>query len=48
MPVIEPDFGQERFFIEDPIKSFADGNFARIPVMIGVTADEFVDPVPGK
>lgn len=46
-PVIEPDFGQERFLTEDPKVSFASGNFLRVPVMAGVTNEEFVGAVPG-
>ncbi|XP_070498764.1 uncharacterized protein [Chironomus tepperi] len=45
IPVIEPDFGQERFLIEDPNESFKNGNFSRVPVIIGITADEFIEPV---
>ncbi|KAF5306930.1 hypothetical protein FQA39_LY00160 [Lamprigera yunnana] len=41
MPVIETDFGQERFLIEHPIKTVLDGNFAKIPFMTGVTTEEF-------
>lgn len=45
-PVIEPDFGQERFITDDPVTLFRNGNFARVPAVLGRTADEFVDPVP--
>lgn len=48
MPVVEPDLGQERFFEEDPNKSFADGNFEKVPMMIGRTSDEFIDIVPSN
>nr|QIK02107.1 carboxylesterase 6 [Holotrichia parallela] len=40
-PVIEPDFGQERFLIEHPIDSVKKGDFAKVPVMMGITTDEF-------
>ncbi|RZC36490.1 COesterase domain containing protein, partial [Asbolus verrucosus] len=42
-PVIEEDFGQERFLPEHPIKLIEDGNFAEIPIVIGVTKDEFAN-----
>lgn len=47
-PVIEPDFGQERFLVEDPIKLYQEGRFMKIPVIAGVTKDEFVGPALGK
>lgn len=37
---IEQDFGQEAFLLEDPNTAFEKGNFARIPVMAGITRDE--------
>ncbi|XP_001659467.2 venom carboxylesterase-6 [Aedes aegypti] len=42
--VVEPDFGQERFLIEDPTESFLKGNFAKVPVIAGITQDEFAGP----
>lgn len=45
-PVVEPDFGQERFLTEDPKVLFGSGNFSRVPVIAGVTNDEFVGAVP--
>ncbi|XP_022913045.2 esterase FE4-like [Onthophagus taurus] len=39
--VIEPDFGQERFLVEHPIKSIVNKRVADVPVLIGVTKDEF-------
>ncbi|CAO1378626.1 unnamed protein product [Diamesa serratosioi] len=45
-PVIEPDFGQERFLTDDPTKLFRDGNFERVPIISGVTNDEFASRVP--
>lgn len=36
-PVIEPDFGQERFLTEDPTKLFKNGDFMRIPIIAGIT-----------
>jgi carboxylesterase 2 len=46
MPVIETDFGQERFFTADPNDIIRSGNFNRVPVMIGRTTDEFASFVP--
>ncbi|GAB0094319.1 Carboxylic ester hydrolase [Sergentomyia squamirostris] len=40
--VIEPDFGQERFLIEDPVVSYLEGRYMKIPVISGITQDEFV------
>ncbi|KAF5306933.1 hypothetical protein FQA39_LY00163 [Lamprigera yunnana] len=40
-PVIELDFGQERFLIEHPIKTVHRGDFAKIPFMTGITTEEF-------
>lgn len=46
-PVVEPDFGQERFLTEDPTVLFASGNFSRVPIITGITKDEFVGAVTG-
>jgi len=43
-PVIEPDFGQERFLVEDPIKSYQNDDFMKVPIITGMTKDEFVGP----
>lgn len=43
-PVIEPDFGQERFLVEDPVRSYQNGDFMKIPIITGMTKDEFVGP----
>uniref|UniRef100_A0A1Y1LPN2 Carboxylic ester hydrolase n=1 Tax=Photinus pyralis TaxID=7054 RepID=A0A1Y1LPN2_PHOPY len=40
-PVIELDFGQERFFTEHPIKNALNGNFQKVPIMAGITTEEF-------
>jgi hypothetical protein len=48
MPVVEKDFGQERFFVEEPSESFRKGNFNKVPIIIGRSADEFTQSVPGK
>lgn len=47
-PVIEPNFGQERFLTDDPMKLFRSGAFAKVNVLAGVTADEFLEMVPCK
>lgn len=47
-PVIEPNFGQERFLTEDPNDSFRDGRFPNIPVIAGITANEFADRTIGN
>ena len=48
MPVVEADFGQERFFVEDPSATFRKGKFNKVPVIAGRTADEFISSVPCK
>lgn len=40
-PVVEQDFGQERFLTEDPMIAFRSGNFMRVPIIAGITKDEF-------
>lgn len=40
-PVIEEDFGQERFLLDDPVKLIKSGNFEKVPIMLGITQDEF-------
>lgn len=47
-PVIEPDFGQERFLIDDPKKLFKNGEFMRIPILTGVNKYEFLHPAISK
>ena len=42
-PVVEPDFGQERFLTEDPTTLFKRGDFARVPILAGITK-YFLDP----
>lgn len=46
--MVEPDFGQERFLVEDPIELTRTGNFAKVPILIGRTTDEFINLVPSK
>ncbi|KAJ6649255.1 Juvenile hormone esterase [Pseudolycoriella hygida] len=43
-PVIEKDFGQERFLSENPTKLMRQGKFMRIPVIAGITEYEFLGP----
>ncbi|XP_049816939.1 esterase E4-like [Aethina tumida] len=40
-PVIEEDYGQERFLPDHPINLINKGEFMDIPLMAGVTEDEF-------
>lgn len=47
-PVIEKDFGQERFLTENPTKLMRQGRFMRIPVIAGVTEYEFLGPAIGR
>ncbi|ALC45678.1 CG4757 [Drosophila busckii] len=42
MPVIEPDFGQERFLLEHPYKTAQSGNFYKVPLIAGITEFEFL------
>ncbi|KAM7351885.1 juvenile hormone esterase [Cochliomyia hominivorax] len=46
-PVVERDFGQERFLVEDPVKSYQNSEFMKIPIITGMTKDEFVGPALG-
>ncbi|XP_060523214.1 uncharacterized protein LOC132700111 [Cylas formicarius] len=40
-PVVERDFGQERFFLEHPVLSVQKGDFYKVPFITGITAEEF-------
>ncbi|XP_055370966.1 juvenile hormone esterase-like [Condylostylus longicornis] len=40
---LEKDFGQEQFINENPSVLYRNGNFFKIPVIIGTTRDEFAD-----
>lgn len=46
VPVFEPDVGQTRFFIDDPITLMKNGDFERVPLIIGRTVDEGLSSVP--
>lgn len=48
LPVIEDDFGQERYLTDEPNVLFHDGKFQKVNVMIGITADEFISPAACK
>lgn len=47
-PVIEPDFGQVRFLTEEPNESFRSQKFSKLPVIAGITANEFAATVIGS
>ena len=47
-PVVEPNLGQERFFIDQPNKLFKEGNFTKIPIIIGISTNEIIEPVSCK
>ncbi|KAF5277167.1 hypothetical protein FQR65_LT03873 [Abscondita terminalis] len=40
--VLEPDFGQERFLIEDPLLSIQKGQAVDVPIMTGISRDELI------
>lgn len=48
LPVIEHDFGQERFLSENPTKLFRQGRFAKVPIITGITKYEFLGPALSK
>lgn len=39
-PVIEDDFGQERFLTAHPVHCLLNDDFVKVPVMSGLTTDE--------
>ncbi|KAG4074695.1 hypothetical protein HA402_008793 [Bradysia odoriphaga] len=43
-PLLEEDFGQERFVREDPSVLFRSGNFSRVNAIMGITDHEFISP----
>ncbi len=47
-PLLEEDFGQERFTTDDPSVLFRQGNFSRVNAIMGVTAHEFISPAAGE
>lgn len=42
LSVIEKDFGQDRFLLENPYKTTQSPNIQRVPIIIGIAAYEFV------
>ncbi|XP_050554223.1 esterase E4-like isoform X1 [Spodoptera frugiperda] len=40
-PVVEPDFGQERFLTEDPMLSIREGRMHSVPFIVSQTTGEF-------
>lgn len=42
-PVIEADYGQQRFLPEHPVQILNSGKFAKVPFISGITSDEFAD-----
>ncbi|CAH0598148.1 unnamed protein product [Chrysodeixis includens] len=40
-PVVEPDFGQERYLSEDPLAAIQHGRLHTVPYIISQTTDEF-------
>lgn len=46
--MIEDDFGQERFLAEHPVLMVRDGRFEKVPLLTGVTSDEFSGRAVGK
>lgn len=47
-PVVEADFGQERFLTQDPTCSIENGDFAKVELLTGITEYEFLFPVISK
>lgn len=47
-PIIEQDFGQERFLTNDPTCLIEDGQFEPIEILTGITEYEFVFPAIGN
>ncbi|KAJ6640603.1 Esterase E4 [Pseudolycoriella hygida] len=42
--VVEPELGQERFIIDDPNLLFREGQFSKVNAIMGLTANEFIEP----
>lgn len=45
-PVIEPDLGQERFLTEQPEDTIERGGIMKVPIIIGLTTEEWVKSNP--
>lgn len=46
-PVVEGDFGQERYLSEQPVDSLLRGDYMRVSLMTGVTKDELAESAVG-
>lgn len=46
--MIEPELGQERFLTDHPVRLILQDKFAKVPIMTGVTRDEFSYSALGK
>lgn len=42
-PVIEGEFGQQRFLPQHPVQLLNSGKFTKVPFISGITADEFAE-----
>lgn len=47
-PLLEEDFGQERFVTDEPNVLFREGNFSRVNAIMGITSHEFISPAAGN
>lgn len=47
-PVVENDFGQERFLASDPTELLLHGEFSQVPVMTGITEFEMLGVAIGN
>lgn len=47
-PVVEPDFGQERFLTDNPTCLLKAGKFPKVEILTGITEYEFLSPAVGK
>lgn len=41
-PVIELDFGQERFLTDHPMTLFESKEYLNVPIMAGITENEYI------
>jgi hypothetical protein len=47
-PVVEQNYGQERFLTGEPNELFQQGRFSKVNILTGITADEFMLPIAGE
>ncbi|KAH0819908.1 hypothetical protein GEV33_002883 [Tenebrio molitor] len=47
-PIVERNYGQEPFIEKPPLNLYRRGNFEKVPVMAGITKDEFAGLAIGK